>query len=47
MWGYAGSWGVAPYFDAEIAGVIAGVNDKNVHLVNTTGWIGPGDTFDE
>jgi hypothetical protein len=47
MWGYPAPQGVSPYFDAEIAGVIAGVKDKNVHLVNTTGWIEYGDAFDE
>jgi hypothetical protein len=46
-WGYPEPQGVVPYFNAEDSAVLAGVNDKNVFLVNGTGWIEYGDTFPE
>jgi hypothetical protein len=46
-WGFPTPYGVVPYFDAEDSAVLAGVNDKNVFLVNGTGWIQYGDTFPE
>lgn len=47
MFGYPAPTGVQPYFNEEDAKTVAGVNDKNVHLLNTTGWIAVGDTFSE
>ncbi|EIN09373.1 hypothetical protein PUNSTDRAFT_126308 [Punctularia strigosozonata HHB-11173 SS5] len=44
-WGYPTPSGLVPYFQTEDAAVVAGVKDKNVFLVNGTGWIQYGDTF--
>jgi hypothetical protein len=47
MFGLAKPTGVMPYFDEEDFKTVASVNDKNVHLLNATGWISVGDTFPE
>ena len=46
-WGYPTPSGLVPYFQTEDAATVAGVNDKNVFLINGNGWISYGDTFSE